>query len=183
MRACGNLNATPTEIKMRVIQATVAALFLLLSVFIPAFADALPNTGTYFIVSKSSGEAIQPVGGTPGQSVLLYPFNKGGLQKWSVKRHIDPKTKQPTNRYNISLAGETPDLDFQPHDIQDRAALITPGKSVMVLEAKGEDVLVKSVKRNGDALFVYPYPPMNSEARFGPSDDSAKFLWDFIAAD
>ena len=167
---------------MRIIQATKAALFVALSVIIPAFADSLPNTGTYFIVSKSSGDAIQPGGGTPGQSVMLFPFNKGGLQKWSVTRHIDPKTKQPTNRYNIALAGETPDLDFQPHDIAERSALITPGKSVMVLEPKGEEVLVKSVKRNGDALFVYPSPPGPSEAHFGPSDDSAKFLWDFIPA-
>jgi hypothetical protein len=168
---------------MRIIQAAVAALFLALSVFVPAFADSLPNTGTYFIVSKSSGEAIQPFGGTPGQNVLLYPFNKAGMQKWSVKRHIDPKTKQPTNRYNISLAGETPDLEFQPHDIQERTALITSGKSVMVLEPKGEEVLIKSVKRNGDALFVYPSPPGPSEAHFGPSDGSAKFLWDFIPAE
>lgn len=167
---------------MKVIQASVAALLLMLSVLVPAFADALPNTGTYFIVSKSSGEAIQPVGGTPGQNVLLYPYNKSGMQKWSVTRHIDPKTKQPTNRYNICLAGETPDLEFQPHDIQDRTALITPGKSVMVLEPKNDALLIKSVKRNGDALFVFPYPPANSEARFGPSDDSAKFLWDFIPA-
>jgi hypothetical protein len=155
----------------------------MLNVFIPAFADTLPDTGTYFIISKSSGDAIQPGGGTPGQSVMLSPFTKSGMQKWSIKRHIDPKTKKPTNRYNISLAGETPDLEFQPHpSIQERSALISSGKSVMVLEPKGDSVLIKSVKQNGDALFVYPSPPGNAEAHFGPSDDSAKFLWDFIPA-
>jgi len=145
-------------------------------------ADSLPSTGTYFITNCSSGEALQPVGPTSGQNVLLYPFNKSGMQKWTVTRLLDPKTKQPTNRYTIQLAGETPDLVFQPHDIAERSAMIGPGKSIFVLEPSSGALLVKSVKRNGDALYIYPYPPMNTEAHFGPSDSSAKFQWNFEGA-
>lgn len=147
-----------------------------------AAADSLPGTGTYFITNCSSGEALQPVGPTPGQNVLLYPADKGGMQKWSITRLLDPKTKQPTNRYNIQLAGETPDLFFQPHDIATCTALIGPGKSVFVLEPTDGAFIVKSVKRNGDALYIYPYPPMHTEAHFGPSDSSAKFQWKFDSA-
>jgi hypothetical protein len=145
-------------------------------------ADSLPGSGTYFITNCSSGEALQPVGPTPGQNVLLYPFTKSGMQKWTVTRLIDPKTKQPTNRYTILLAGETPDLVFQPHDIAERTAMISPGKSIYVLEPVDGAVLVKSVKRNGDALYIYPCPPMNTEAHFGPNDNSAKFQWKFEGA-
>jgi hypothetical protein len=145
-------------------------------------ADSLPGSGIYFITNCSSGEALQPVGPTPGQNVLLYPFTKSGMQKWTVTRLLDPKTKEPTNRYTIQLAGETPDLVFQPHDIAERTAMIGSGKSIFVLEPSNGALLVKSVKRNGDALYIYPYPPMNTEAHFGPSDSSAKFQWKFEGA-
>jgi hypothetical protein len=168
---------------MKFVKPVMLAVAALLSVVVaPAEAIDLPNTGTYFIISNSSGEALQPVGPTVAQNVLLYPANKGGLQKWVVTRHVDPKTKKPTNRYDIRLAGEASDLNFQPHDIADRTAIVLPDKSTFVLEVAGDGILVKSVKRNGDALFVYPYPPMNSEARFGASDGSSKFQWTFDPA-
>jgi hypothetical protein len=168
---------------MKTIKLTVATILLLLSVFLPAIADdALPNSGTYFIVSRSSGEALQPVGASLGQNVELFPFDKGGLQKWTLTRLIDSKTRKPTNRYNIRLAGEIPGLEMQPHDVADRTAVLLETKSVFVLQPKGDGMLLKSVKRNGDAMFVYPVANMNAEARFGPSDDSAKFLWDLQPA-
>jgi hypothetical protein len=160
----------------------VGAMAVVLATAIPALAASLPNTGTYFIINNSSGEALQPVGPTVGQNILMYPSEKGGMQKWVVTRIIDPATKKPTNRYNIRLAGENDDLQFHPHDIADRTAVLLPGKSTMVLDATETGITIKSVERNGDALFVYPYPPMNSEARFGPSDGSAKYQWTFEAA-
>jgi hypothetical protein len=71
---------------------------------------------------------------------------------------------------------------MQPHDVADRTAVLLETKSVFVLQPKGDGMLLKSVKRNGDAMFVYPVANMNAEARFGPSDDSAKFLWDLQPA-
>lgn len=168
---------------MKLVPSIICALAALTVSAQSAFAaTTLPDTGTYFIISNSSGEALQPVGPTPGQNVLMYPSNKGGMQKWLITRQIDPKTKKPTNRYNIKLAGENGELNFQPHDIADRTAIILPEQSTFVLDAAEDGILVKSVKRNGDALFVFPYPPLNSEARFGPSDGSAKFLWTFEPA-
>jgi hypothetical protein len=175
---CGNFIASTYHFRgiMKLLYLIAAALAA--SCHLPTLAAVtLPDSGTYFIVSSSSGEALQPVGPTPGQNVLLYPYNKSGMQKWNLTRIIDPKTKQPTNRYKIRLAGETPDLNFQPHDVEDRTALISSGESIFVFQPKDEALEIKSVKRNGDALFVYPYPPMNSEAHFGPSDGSAKYQW------
>lgn len=154
----------------------------LITTIVPALADTLPESGTYYIINNGSGEALQPVGPTPGQNVLLYPANKSGMQKWTITRLIDVHTKKPTNRYEIKLAGENGELNFQPHDIADRTALILPEKSVMVIDAQDAGLLVKSVKRNGDALFAFPYPPLNSEARWGASDGSTKYLWTFEPA-
>jgi hypothetical protein len=151
----------------------------------PAIAEGntLPESGTYFIVNPASGQALQPVGPTPGQNVLMYEFNKGGSQKWTITRKIDPITKKPTNRYTIRLAGENSGLDFQPHPVAERTAMISSGPSVFVFEPGDEGLIVKSVARNGDALFVYPDPPSNSQVHFGPSDGSGKYRWSFIAAD
>jgi len=151
----------------------------------PTFAEgnALPESGTYFIVNPASGQALQPVGATVAQNVLLYDFTKSGTQKWSITRKIDLATKKPTNRYTIRLSGENEELNFQPHPIADHTAMVGGDKAVFVLEPGDSGIIVKSVDLNGDALFVFPYPPMNSEARFGPSDGSGKFRWAFIAAE
>ncbi len=141
---------------------------------------ALPESGTYFIISASADQAMQPAGSSAGQSVLLYEFNQSGSQKWTVTRKIDPLTKKPTNRYTIRLAGENTDLYFQPHPVIERSAMISNGPSVFVLEAGEDGDMIKSVARNGDALFPIPNPPMNAELHFGASDGSAKFRWKFV---
>jgi hypothetical protein len=146
--------------------------------------DPLPNTGTYFITSMSCDQALQPVGGTPGQNVLLYDYNKSGMQKWDINRKIDPKTNKPTNRYTIKLAGENGELNLVPHpSVADMTCILAPDKSVMVLESGDNGILIKSVARNGDALYVAPQPPLQSECKFGPNDGSSKFRWKFILAD
>lgn len=162
-------------------------LSFLLSFFLvsalPTWADSdpLPNSGTYFIINASSDEALQPVGPTAGQNVLLYPFNKSGMQKWEINRRIDPATKKPTNKYTIKLAGES-GLSFQPHPVADSSAIISLDPSVFVLEPGDGGLLIKSVQLNGDALYIFPYPPMNTETRFGPDDSSNKFRWKFVSA-
>lgn len=148
-----------------------------------AESDPLPNSGTYFITSMSSDEALQPAAASAGQNVLLFEYNKSGLQKWTIDRKLDPKTKKPTNRYTIKLAGENGELNFEPHPVADMSAILGADKSVMVLESGEAGTLIKSVAKNGDALYVYPQPPMNAEARFGPNDGSTKFRWKFTLAD
>lgn len=170
---------------MKKMALAAAAISLIVSSALPAMADPvdLPNSGTYFITSVSSGEALQPVGPTVGQNVLMYEYTKSGLQKWTITRKIDPKTQKPTNRYTIRLAGENGDLNFEPHPVAERTAMIGTDKSVFVFEPGEAGILIKSVTNNGDALFVYPYPPMNSEARFGANDGSAKYRWLFTHAE
>lgn len=167
---------------MKFITSFIAAFAASVALAAPVFAISLPDTGTYFIINNSSGEALQPVGAMVGQNVLMYTADKGGLQKWLVTRNIDPKTKKPTNRYNIRLAGENGELYLQPHDIAGATSILLPDRSTFVLEAGEDGIIVKSVKRNGDAMFIFPYPPMNAEARFGPSDGSSKFMWTFEPA-
>jgi hypothetical protein len=164
----------------------IAIISMLLALFaVPAMADidALPDSGTFFIVNVSNEQALQPVGASIGQNVQLYEFKKGGTQKWTITRKIDLITKRPTNRYNIRLAGETPGLNFQPHPVTDSSAIISIEPSVFVLDAGETGILVKSVAKNGDALYIYPSPPGNTETRFGPDDGSTKFRWKFIGAD
>jgi hypothetical protein len=167
---------------MKLVNSFATACALAITLVASAAAVTLPDTGTYFILNKQSGEALQPAGSTVGQNVLTYEANKSGMQKWTVTRIIDPVTKKPTNRYTIKLAGENEDLQLHPHDIADACSVLLPGKSTMVLDAKEDGIVIKSVSRNGDALFIYPSPPMQAEARFGPSDGSAKYLWVFDPA-
>lgn len=156
---------------------------LLMCLWMPAQAEvALPNSGTYFMVNSKSGEAVQPLGPTPGNNVFMYEFNKAGAQKWTITRLVDPKTKQPTNRYNIRLAGETEGLNFAPHWMTERTAILDGSKSTFVLAPSGEGLLVKSVAKNGDAMSIYPVPASKTEVRFLPSDGSDKFLWVFQPA-
>lgn len=144
--------------------------------------DNLPNSGTYFIVSAETKEALQPVAGTPGQNVLMYEYNSSGMQKWVVTRKVDPKTKKPLNRYTVRLAGENNDLYLQPFPSPDHTCMISSGASNFSLVPASGSYVIKSAAQNGDALYTYPYPPMNTEARLGPSDGSQKFKWDFIPA-
>ncbi len=145
--------------------------------------DALPNTGNYFIISALNHEALQPGAPSLGQSVSAVEFNRGGTQKWAIKRTIDPITNKPTNRYTIRLAGENEGLLFQPHpSVSDGSPILGMDKSTFVLEASQDGLLVKSVDKNGDAMFIVP-EGSGSSAQFGPSDGSKKFLWNFLSSD
>ena len=165
--------------------ALAAALPLIVLSSLPAKAEPepLPNSGTYFITSMKSDEALQPAANSAGQYILLYEFNKSGMQKWTINRKLDPKTQKPTNRYTIRLAGENDELNFNPHPVGNMTAILGGDKSVYVLESGDSGTLIKSVDRNGDALYARPQPPMPAEGRFGPDDGSAKFRWKFTLAE
>jgi len=170
---------------MRYLGALAVLLALLLFNVAPAAqsqADLLPNSGTYFIVSADTKEALQPEGNTAGQNVFLKEFNQSGMQKWIVTRKIDPKTKKPLNRYTIRLSGENADLYLQPFPAAEHTCMISNGASNFSLAKAGDSFQLKSSAQNGDALFAFPSPPSYTEARFGPSDGSTKYSWDFIAA-
>jgi hypothetical protein len=172
---------------MKVISTLVALLF---GSQVPAYSqsnsatvrlDSLPNSGTYFIVNSDTHEALQPGQPSLGQNVFLYEFNKGGTQKWTINRIIDPKTKRPTNRYTIRLAGENKDLKFQPHpSVGSAMPILGLDTAVFALEASADGVLIKSVSKNGDAMFVSPQNGTASEPHFAHNDGSAKFRWNFI---
>lgn len=163
---------------MKYAQSLFLALTLSLSAVTAVYADgALPETGTYFIVNAGSGDALQPLGPTPGNNVLVFPFNKGGLQKWTFTRYIDPVSKKPTNRYTIKFAGEGEALWFAPHDMVERTCILDTKKSDYSIEPGPTGYLIKSIKRNGDALYAMPSTPPAAESRFGPNDGSPKYRW------
>ena len=158
---------------------------LLLLTFAPSAlsqADPLPNTGTYFIVSVATKQAMQPNGPTPGQNVFLQEYNQSGMQKWAIKRKLDPKTKKPLNSYTIRLAGDAADLNLQPFPAPDHTCIVSSGTSNFSLAPIGGSFVIKSSQLNGDALYSAPVTDSNTEARFGPSDNSDKFKWDFLPA-
>lgn len=147
-----------------------------------AFADELPDSGTYFIVNSAANLALEPLAASAGQNVFAQPYSKSGMQKWTINRIIDVKTKKPTNRYNIRVAGEATGLNFLPYPVADHTSMLGPDNAVYVLQPLNGALLVKSVARNGDALFTQPVPEMQTDVKFGPSDSSARFQWTFEPA-
>jgi len=145
-----------------------------------AVGDPLPASGTYFITNVGTDQALQPAASSVGQNVLLFDFSKGGSQKWTLDRKIDPKTQKPTNRYTIRLAGDNTELKLQPHPAIDKATIISIDGATFVLEPGEAGILLK--KSNGDALYALSNPPASSEACWGPDDGSAKFRWNFVPA-
>lgn len=169
---------------MKALQKIAILVLSATATILPSLAQApvLPDSGTYFIVSADNEEALEADAASVGQNVHLKEFNKNGLQKWTIARKVDIKTKKPTNRYNIRLAGETTDLNLQPHPVSTMSAILNPDASVLALEADETGILVKSVPRNGDALYILKQPPGYTESHFGPNDGTAKFRWNFIPA-
>lgn len=167
---------------MKVLQNVALAALVVAATHVPALAEvcALPDSGTYFIVNSASEEALEVGQAGAGQYVKAQEFTRGGLQKWKVDRKIDLKTKLPTNRYYIRLAGEVSDVNFQPHPIASMQPIISTDKSIFVLAPGEGGLMIKSVPRNGDALYIYPIAGLPTETRFGPSDGSSKFFWNFI---
>lgn len=144
--------------------------------------DPLPNSGTYFIVSADTKEALQPLAPTTGQNVFLSEYNQGGLQKWTIKRKIDPKTKKGLNSYTIKLMGDSNERNLAPFPAQDHTCMINIDPSNFSLAPVSGSFIIKCAELNGDSLYACPSPPGPTEARFGPSDGSKKFQWDFIPA-
>lgn len=169
---------------MKVFGLLAAVVSTQLMAFAPALAnvvDGLPDSGTYFILNALNEQAMQPAEGSAGQNVLLYQYNKGGNQKWTVNRRVDPVTNKPTNKYDIKLAGDSTKLYVQPHPIGDATAILGADPSVYILQPDAEgEVVVRSVDRNGDAMYIVSTPPMNPEVHFGPKDESRKFRWKFV---
>lgn len=174
---------------MKIIQKMAIAISLAAATIVPTIAPSmaevptLPNTGTYFIVNLANEQALEAGQASAGQYVGTREFTKAGLQKWAINRKIDIKTKKPTNRYTIRLAGEITNLNFQPHPVSSMQSIISFDPSVFVLAPAESGFQIKSVPRNGDALCILESPPSYTETRFGPSDGSDKFLWKFIPAE
>lgn len=172
---------------MKTIKLVFAIISLLLTAYLPAYADngaavnidPLPNTGTYYIIPMGTNDALQPGAPSSGQNVFLTEFNRGGTQQWKINRKIDPVTNQPTNRYSIRLAGEIDGLNFEPHpSVGDACPVLGMNKAVFVLEPSADGLVIKSVDRNGDAMFVFKSGM--SEPHFAANDGSPKFRWNFI---
>ncbi len=170
---------------MKFVGILSALVVIILLAFAPSAmseGDPLPNSGNYFIVSADTKEALQPNGPTCGQNVFLAEYNQGGTQKWTIKRKIDPKTKKPLNSYTIKLMGDATDRNLQPFPATDHTCMIGMDVSTYTLAQAGSSFIIKNSTLNGDALCAVPSPPGPTEARFGPSDGSTKFQWDFIPA-
>ncbi|MCZ2141371.1 MAG: hypothetical protein LC096_08285 [Bacteroidia bacterium] len=101
--------------------------------------------GLYFIVNEK-GEALQPLGGTPGEFVYLHKFNKSGMQKWLV-------IPQKNGRYLIQFYDSN--IYLEPHPAEGfSAVLLDPETGYMFSAVPGTDHLwyIKSKERRGDAM-------------------------------
>lgn len=148
-----------------------------------ALSADLPNSGTYFIINALNDQALEPLGGTPGQNVFLAEYTKSGMQKWTVTRKIDPKTKLPTNRYTIRLAGDSTKLYLAPYPAPNHTSMLDSSPSTYILQPQGDDLLIRSVDRNGDSLCCVAVPSSRNEVQIQPKDETSKFQWKFVATD
>lgn len=148
-----------------------------------AFPGSVPIAeGRYFIVNAGSGQALQPVGPTAGQNVILSAFNRGDAQQWMFKRVRDVNTKQLSNRVTIQLAGPTP-LYLQPVAGAGHSATIGVQRSASYsLHPAGEGYLIRNFQRDGDAMHAVAVPSANTAVHFGPSDSSTAFVWLLVPA-
>jgi hypothetical protein len=157
-----------------------AAVFAPQSGMQPAIATDMPNTGMYFIINALNDHALEPLGGTPGQNVFLSEYTKSGMQKWNLTRQIDPKTKQPTNRYTIRLAGDSTKLYLAPFPVSNHTSILDSSPSVFIVQPAGDDFVIRSVARNGDSLCCVANPPLRDEVQIQPQDESSRFHWKFV---
>lgn len=140
--------------------------------------------GTYFIVNVATGLALQPLTPMAGNNVFLYPYNRGGTQRWVLKPVLDARTRKPTGRVTIQLDGPAP-LYLQPYPTPDHTAIMGTARSASYqLRAAGDGRHeIRNHQLNGDALHAVPVAHLPTEAQFGPSNGSVSFLWDFVPAD
>lgn len=136
----------------------------------------LPN-GTYYIVQVASGKAITPKGITQvTNEIYLDPFNRGGLQKWLIK-------KQTNGRYIFQPEGNL-DLYFTTFADSPNWTAITGNKlgdtyTLKAVSGSSTYFTIHSKYYNGDALkstIVGGY----EEIKFAPLENNDKFYWEFI---
>lgn len=169
---------------MKAIKYLLAASFLFGSFTLqPAFSADLPNSGTYFVINALNDQALEPLEGTPGQNVFLAEYTKSGMQKWTLTRMIDPKTKKPTNRYTIKLAGDSTKLYLAPFPMPNHTSILDSSPSTFIIQAAGDDFAIRSVARNGDSLCCIASPPGRAEVQIQPGDETSKFHWKFVATE
>lgn len=148
-----------------------------------AIASDMPKTGTYFVINALNDQALEPLGGTPGQNVFLSDYTKSGMQKWTLTRMIDPKTKEPTNRYTIKLAGDSTKLYLAPFPMPNHTSILDGSSHTYIIQPAGDDFVIRSVDRNGDSLVAVANPSNRTEVQIQPKDDTAKFHWKFVATE
>ncbi len=139
--------------------------------------DKPVSKGIYFIVNEN-GQAIEPLGPTPGNNVFLRKFNKSGMQKWEV-------ISQKDGSYFIKLYES--ELYLEPHPAGERTAWLDSSKSGYKIEAvkdSDDQWYIKSKARKGDAIRSYVFSPdLATEIRFEPAENDKKFKWKLISAE
>jgi hypothetical protein len=78
--------------------------------------------------------------------------------------------------------GETADRYLQPFPAPDHTAMISTDATNFSLGQMSGSFILKCSALNGDALYSFPAASGPTEVRFGPSDGTTKFRWDFIPA-
>lgn len=155
---------------------------MVICLLVAGSAQAQLADGVYFIVNAHNNQAITPFGATPGQNVFLNPFNKSGMQKWVVKQLIDKQTGKPNGRYTIRFSGETDGLYLAPFPAADHTSMLGEYNEYRII-AEDDTYMIKSMARNGDALFVFQESPGMLDVRIGTDEGSEKYRWTFEKAE
>ena len=147
-------------------------------------ATATVHAGTYYVVSVSTGLALQPPMPVAGNNVFLLPFHHGGAQRWVLRPVADARTGKPTGRFTLQLDGAAP-LYLQPYPVPGHTAIVGSARSAsyQLRPVGGGHVEIRNHQLNGDALHAVPAGPLPTEAQLAPSDGSTAFQWDLVPAD
>ncbi|WP_018630640.1 RICIN domain-containing protein [Niabella aurantiaca] len=163
----------------------MAGLFVLLLLSVYSRAQSGPEEGTYFVVNVATGKALAPVDGGINSNIRLKKFNRGGMQKWKIKKYT-AKGKNGSMIVSYTIQNATSGFYLRPYFVPDNHEAILSDKdasSSFSIDADEENFVIKSIKMGGDALYSKGVSTGDDEPWFGPNEDADGYRWQLVPAE
>ena len=145
-------------------------------------AQSAVNDGVFYIVNIASGKALTPVDGGINSNTRLKKFNKGGMQKWKIKKY-SIKGKNGKTIVSYTIQNLSSGFYLRPYFVPDNHEAILSDKdanSSFAIVEDGDNFIIKSVKMGGDAMFSKNTGFEDDEPWFGPAEDGDRYRWQLI---
>lgn len=139
--------------------------------------------GNYFIVNAASGRALVPVDGGINSNIRLKSFNKSGMQKWTVKKHV-AKGNNGNEIVSYTIRNMASGYYLRPHHVPDNGNAILSGKDAysnfMIEPDEEESFIIKNIKMGGDAMYSKNTGFSDDEPWFAPKEEDGNYHWQLI---